>query len=167
MAHKSLDRIRDTSTTTGTGSITAAGTAYAGYKTFASVFSTGDTFYYTIAHQTLNEWEVGLGTWSGSGVFARTTVYASSNLDTAVNFSAGTKDIYCPLPALRTIQREATGNVFGASGAGSDQIFTLNGQTVTTNYTLPTNYNAGTFGPVTINSGVTVTIPSGSTWTVV
>ena len=55
----------------------------------------------------------------------------------------------------------------GATGGGTDQIFYQNGQTVTTNYTISTNYNAGTFGPVTINSGVTVTIPSGSTWTVV
>jgi hypothetical protein len=53
------------------------------------------------------------------------------------------------------------------TGGGTDQIFYQNGQTVTTNYTISTNYNAGTFGPVSINSGVTVTIPSGSTWTVV
>jgi hypothetical protein len=53
------------------------------------------------------------------------------------------------------------------TGGGTDAIFYQNGQTVTTDYTISTNYNAGTFGPVTINSGVTVTIPSGSTWTVV
>jgi hypothetical protein len=55
----------------------------------------------------------------------------------------------------------------GATGGGTDQIFYQNGQTVTTNYTISTNYNAGTFGPISIDSGVTVTIPSGSTWTVV
>ena len=55
----------------------------------------------------------------------------------------------------------------GATGGGSDDIFIENGQTVTTNYTLTTNKNAGTFGPVTIASGVTVTVPSGSVWTVV
>ena len=55
----------------------------------------------------------------------------------------------------------------GAAGGGGDTIFYNNGQTVTTNYTIPTSYNAGTFGPITVNSGVTVTIPSGSTWTVV
>ena len=54
----------------------------------------------------------------------------------------------------------------GATGGGTDQIFYLNGQTVTANYTIPTNYNAGSFGPISINSGVTVTIPSGSYWTV-
>ena len=55
----------------------------------------------------------------------------------------------------------------GATGGGTDQIFYLNGQTVTTNYSIPSGQNAGTFGPVTVNSGVTVTVPSGSTWSIV
>ena len=55
----------------------------------------------------------------------------------------------------------------GAAGAGSNQIFFQNDQTVTGSYTIPTGKNAGTFGPVTVNSGVTVTVPSGSVWSVV
>ena len=55
----------------------------------------------------------------------------------------------------------------GATGGGSDAIFIENGQTVTTDYTITSGNNAGTFGPVSINSGVTVTIPSGSVWTIV
>lgn len=55
----------------------------------------------------------------------------------------------------------------GATGGGTDQIFYLNGQTVTTDYSIDASQNAGTFGPVTVNSGVTVTVPSGSTWSVV
>jgi hypothetical protein len=55
----------------------------------------------------------------------------------------------------------------GATGGGSDAIFIENGQNVTTNYTITTNYNAGTFGPVTIDAGITVTVPSGSVWTIV
>jgi len=55
----------------------------------------------------------------------------------------------------------------GATGGGADTIFFENGQTVTTNYTLTTNKNAVTAGPITIDSGVTVTIPSGSSWVVV
>jgi hypothetical protein len=55
----------------------------------------------------------------------------------------------------------------GATGGGTDNVFYLNDQTVTTNYSIPSGQNAGTFGPVTINSGVTVTVPSGSVWTVV
>lgn len=55
----------------------------------------------------------------------------------------------------------------GATGGGSDDIFIENGQTVTTNYTLTTGKNAGSFGPITINSGITVTVPSGQVWTIV
>lgn len=55
----------------------------------------------------------------------------------------------------------------GATGGGSDEIFIENGQTVTTNYTITAGKNAGTFGPVSIDSGVTVTVPSGSVWTVI
>ena len=55
----------------------------------------------------------------------------------------------------------------GAGGGGSDKIFWENGQTITTNYTITNNYNAGTFGPVTINNSVTVTVGDGETWTIV
>ena len=55
----------------------------------------------------------------------------------------------------------------GATGGSTDQIFYLNGQTVTTSYSIPSGQNAGTFGPVSVNSGATVTIPSGSTWSIV
>ena len=54
----------------------------------------------------------------------------------------------------------------GATGGGTDQMFYLNGQTVTTNYSIPAGQNAGTFGPISIAGGITVTVPSGSTWTV-
>ena len=55
----------------------------------------------------------------------------------------------------------------GATGGGSDEVFVENGQTVTTNYTLSTNKNASSVGPITINSGITVTVPSGSTWAII
>lgn len=55
----------------------------------------------------------------------------------------------------------------GATGGGGDEIFYENGQTVTTSYSIPSNQNAVTAGPVTINNGVTVTVPSGSVWVVV
>ena len=55
----------------------------------------------------------------------------------------------------------------GATGGGTDQIFYQNGQTVTTDYTITAGQNAGSFGPISINSGVTVTVPTGSTWSIV
>jgi hypothetical protein len=167
MAHITADRVRDTSTSTGTGSFTVSGTAPTGFRTLSAVLSVGDTFYYAIQSQGLNEWEVGLGTYSSANVFARTTILSSSNAGSAVTFSAGTKDVFLTLAATKTIQREADGSVYGASGGNGDSVFYINGITVNANYTIPTNYNAGTFGPISIASGVTVTVPSGSVWSIV
>lgn len=94
MAHIISDRVADTSTTTGTSDFTAANAPPTGFETLDTVLATSDTFDYLIAHQTLNEWEVGIGTYSGSHVFVRTTVKQSSNSDAAVNFSAGSKDVF-------------------------------------------------------------------------
>ena len=91
MAHVSEDRVRDTSTTTGTGTITLSGTAPTGYLTLDDVASTNDTFFYVIQHRTAAEWEVGLGVKSAADQFTRTAI-RSSNSNAAVNFSAGTKD---------------------------------------------------------------------------
>lgn len=55
----------------------------------------------------------------------------------------------------------------GATGGGADQIFIENGQTVTADYTITALHNAGTFGPISINDGITVTIPDGSTWSII
>jgi len=55
----------------------------------------------------------------------------------------------------------------GAAGTGNNQVFFQNDLTVTGSYTIPTGKNAGTFGPVSVNSGITVTVPSGSVWTIV
>lgn len=55
----------------------------------------------------------------------------------------------------------------GATGGGTDQVFVENGQTVTTDYTISTNFNAMSTGPITIDSGVTVTVPSGQRWVVI
>jgi hypothetical protein len=111
MAHVSADRVRDTSTSTGTGAFVVSGTAPTAFRTFSAVLSTSDTFYYAIQHQTVNEWEVGLGTYSSANTITRTTVYASSAGGSAVTFSAGTKDVFITLAAARTIQYTGDGNV--------------------------------------------------------
>ena len=167
MAFITADRVRDTSTTTSTSPFVVSGTAPTGYQTFSVVMTTNDVCWYAAQHQTLAEWEVGLGTYSSANTLTRTTVIASSNAGSAVNFSAGTKDVFITLAAAKTIQRYNDGSVYPGSGGSTDTVLILNGITVTTNYTVPTNYNAGSFGPVTINSGATITVPSGSTWSVV
>jgi hypothetical protein len=97
MAYAFFDRVKETSTTTGTGTITLAGAA-TGFRTFTSVFATGDTFHYVIDGGT-GEWEVGTGTLASSTTFTRDIILASSNSGSAVNFSAGTKNVWVDLPA--------------------------------------------------------------------
>lgn len=111
MAFVTADRVSDVSSTAGSGSFTVAGTPASGYRTFSAVLSVGDTFYYSIQHQSLNEWEVGLGTYSSANVFARTTIYSSSNAGSVVTFSAGTKDVFITMEASHSPQLDASGNV--------------------------------------------------------
>lgn len=93
------DRVKETSTTTGTGSYTLAGAA-SGFQSFADALADGDTTWYGIEDGT--NWEVGLGTWDESaGTLARTTVYSSSNSGSAVNWGAGSKNVFMTLPASR------------------------------------------------------------------
>jgi hypothetical protein len=129
MAHITADRVRDTSTSTSTGNFTVSGTAPMGFRTLSAVLSAADTFYYAIQSQTLNEWEVGVGTYSSTNVFARTTVLSSSNAGSAVNFSAGTKDVFLTLTAARTVQSDASGSVgtlqFAAGTASAPGITTV------------------------------------------
>lgn len=100
MAHIVADRVKETTTTTGTGNVTLAG-GVSTFRAFSAVCANNDTVYYAIAHQSANEWEVGLGTFvSATPAIARTTVIASSNGGAAVNFSAGTKDVILTSPAL-------------------------------------------------------------------
>lgn len=90
------DRVRDTTTSTGTGAITLANTAPAGSRTFAAAFGSSSSFVgYVIQGQTPGEWEVGKGTFNGTTGLTRDTVRSSSNSGALVNFSAGTKDVFC------------------------------------------------------------------------
>jgi hypothetical protein len=104
MAFITADRVKDTSTTTGTGNITVSGSAPFGYRTFSTVMSVADTFYYAIQGQSTAEWEIGVGTYASTNQFARTTVLASSASGSAVSFSSGTKNVFITLAAARTLQ---------------------------------------------------------------
>ena len=93
------DRVLETSTTTGTGTFSLDGPT-TGFQGFSSGVGDGNTTYYTIALESAGQWEVGIGTYTLSGsTLARTTVLASSNSGAAVNFSAGTKNVFTTLPA--------------------------------------------------------------------
>ena len=156
MAFVLADRVKETTTTTGTGTVTLLG-ASTGFQSFSAIGNTNTT-YYTIAGQTTSEWEVGIGTYTLSGTtLARTTVIASSNAGALVNFSAGTKDVFVTYPA------EYTANAIGG-GIGAVQ---LNADTVTVSGTIATGQNGLSVGPLTINSGVSITVSSGQQWVVI
>ena len=104
------DRVKETTTTTGTGTLTLAG-AVTGFETFGTGVGNSNTTYYAVTLPGTAEFEVGLGTLSSdSSTIARTTVISSSNSDNAVNFSAGTKTIFCTLPASKTVFLDGSGN---------------------------------------------------------
>jgi hypothetical protein len=94
---KFFDRVKETSTTTGTGAFTVAG-AESGFVTFSSVLTVTDTFYYCIQSKTPDEWEVGIGTYSAANTLTRTTPIVGSAA-TPVDFSAGDKDVFITVAA--------------------------------------------------------------------
>ena len=108
MALVILDRVKETTTTAGAGTITLLGAA-TGFQAFSAV-GNANTTYYCIASQTLNEWEVGVGTYTLSGTtLARTQILASSNSGSVVTFSAGTKDVFVTYPAGYSVSQADTG----------------------------------------------------------
>lgn len=153
------DRIKETTTTTGTGAI-ALGGAVSGFRTFSSVMSVGDTCGYAIDNG--SQWEVGIGTYSATSTLTRTTVLSSSNSNALVSFSGGTMFIFLTQPAARVFDNST---VLGVSSGGtglsaipsSGQIPIGSG----TGYTLAT-LTAGA-GITVTNAAGAITIASGST----
>lgn len=119
MALVLADRVKETTTTTGTGTITLAG-AVSGFRSF-SVVGNGNTTYYTISGQGTSEWEVGIGTYTSSGTtLSRDTVLASSaGAPTKTTFSAGTKDVFVTYPAGRSVYVD--GVTVDVAGMGATQ----------------------------------------------
>lgn len=127
MALVIANRVKETTTTAGTGTVTLLG-ASTGFQSFAAI-GNANTTYYTIASQTGNEWEVGIGTYSTTGTtLARTTVLSNSSgtQPSALNFAAGTKDVFVTYPSEYAV---AATNV-GTSG----QLLTSNGTGVAPTY---------------------------------
>ena len=146
------DRVKETSTTTGTGTLTLGGAA-SGFQSFA-VIGDGNSTYYAVVDSASGSFEVGIGTYTSSGTtLSRDTVLESSNAGSLVDFAAGPKDVFVTYPAERS--------VIGGMG------YVENAATITQNSTINAGNNAMSAGPVTIADGVSVTVPSGSRWVVV
>lgn len=153
------DRVREASVSSGTGTLTLTG-APTSFQTFSSAIGNGNTTYYAITEAGTGNFEVGLGT-VGAGTLARNTVLESSNAGALVNFGTGAKDVFCTYPAEQSVYFNAPNKVAITGGAILE-----NANSIASNYTITSNTNAMSVGAVTINSGVTVTIPSGSRWVI-
>jgi hypothetical protein len=146
------DRVKESSTTTGTGTLTLGGAA-SGFQSFA-VIGDGNSTYYAIVDSASGSFEVGIGTYTSSGTtLSRDTVLESSNAGALVDFAAGPKDVFVTYPAERSV----------VGGMG----YVENAATITQSSTINAGNNAISAGPVVVADGVSVTVPSGSVWTIV
>jgi hypothetical protein len=145
MAFVLNDRVKETSTTTGTGTFDLAG-AETGFESFVSGVGNGNITYYAISNDGTNEFEVGIGTVTDAtpDTLSRDTIISSSNSDALVNFSAGTKTVFCTLPASRTPSAGMTAQTF----------VNTHSQTISDDQTVDSGVLAG---PVTITGTQTVT----------
>ena len=157
MALVLADRVLETCTSPGTGTVSLLG-AVVGYQTFLASVGNGNTTYYTIADQSGANWEVGIGTVSTGPTLARTTILASSNAGALVDFSSGTQNVFVTYPAEKSVNKDASGNV--TIGAGT---FTA-GQIIDSALTSGRITFATTSGQLTDDAdltfdGVTITSP--------
>lgn len=159
------DRVKETSTTAGTGTLTLAG-ASAGFQSFA-VIGNGNTTYYSIVDSTAGTWEVGIGTYTSSGTtLARTTVLANSSGNTSpISFAANSKDVFATYPAGKAVYEDAVNTAYADQLAAANGIV-INNKTIATSYSIPSGYSAMSTGPITVNNGISVTVPDGSRWVV-
>jgi hypothetical protein len=154
------DRVKETTTTTGTGSLTLLG-ASVGYQAF-SVIGNGNTCYYAISSITSNEWEVGIGTYSTTGpTLARTTILSSSNSGSVVNLSVGTKDVYVVYPAEKAVYEDSANKVvqndfvdLNASGTATIATATITSGTVSSTPVSATDLVNKTYVDALVSSGV-------------
>lgn len=134
------DRVKETTTTTGTGTLTLAG-AVAGFQSFSAI-GDGNTTFYSVVHQdaAVGEWEVGVGTYTASGTtLARTTVLQSSNGGAAVNFSAGSKDVFVTYPSDKAVAVSGSPNFATVSATSLNAgTLTVGGENVATSSTVAT-----------------------------
>ena len=129
------DRVKETTTTTGTGSFALAG-AVTGYDSFGQIGS-GNTTYYAVYLDGGSEWEVGIGTYTSPSTLSRDTILASSNAGSVVTFSAGQKTIWCDYPAGAAVYAsnngsQTSGQVLKSNGVGTPPTWqtTTNGDVV-------------------------------------
>ena len=161
------DRVRETSITSGTGTLTLAGTS-SSFQTFSTAIGNGNTTYYAISDVLANTWEVGIGT-VGAGTLSRDTVLASSNANALVTFSSNSKDVFCTYPAGKGLYLDASGNAIALGTPASATLTNATGLPISTGVSgLGTNVatalatNVGSAGALVVNGGALGTPSSGT-----
>ena len=165
------NRVRELTSTEGTGAVTLGG-AVGGFQTFAAGIGNSNTTYYAISINSENEWEVGLGTLNGdSSTLTRTTVLESSNSDSAVDFSAGSKEVFCTLPAEKAVYLDASDDPVGVTGSAiTDETKTFSNYsniTASRTLTLASGTNYMLIGAITVDDTYTWDIAGTGTLTLV
>jgi hypothetical protein len=158
-----LDRVQQTGTANTTVSFSLTGSVL-GFQSFTTI-GNGNTTYYA-ATDTSGNWEVGIGTYATGGTLTRTTILASSNSGSAVTFS-GTVNVFVTYPSERSVNLDQSTSTAFAPQFNASNGLILNNSTINTSYTVPSGSNAISCGPITIASGISVTIASGSRWAVI
>ena len=153
------NRVRELTSTTGTGDVTLGG-AVGGFQTFAAGIGNNNETYYAISINSENEWEVGRGILSAdSSTMERTEVLESSNGDAAVDFSAGSKEVFCTLPAEKAVYLDASGaSVPALGGQITDETKTFSDYsniTASRTLTLSSGNNYMLIGAITVDDTYT------------
>ena len=162
------DRVLEISTTTGTVPLVLGG-APSGYQTFLSGVGGSNTTFYAVFNTVANEWELGLGTLNaGATELTRTTVYSSSNGNAAVNFSAGTKNVFVTLPSSQTLTANQTNiftaaQTFRAANAVRSEAAATQDAVVLAGRAGGTSSYAVTITPTTLTANSTLTLANGNT----
>ena len=154
------DRVKETTTSTGTGSY-ALGNSVSGFQDF-SVIGDGNTTFYCCTDRT--DFEVGLGTYSSSGnTLARTTILASSNGGDAINWSAGDKDIFVTQPSNKAVYLDASGHIETSDGRNLTNVNATTLDSIdSTSFLRSDPADTKTSGALTLSDGVHLNIGSGN-----
>ena len=148
------DRVSETTTTTGTGTVTLLG-AVSGFQAFSAI-GDGNSTYYAIVDSNTGDWEVGEGVYTSSGTtLSRATIFASSNSGSAVNFGAGVKDVFCTYPASKARIVDLVQTVSTNTTADPNTVYVL---TASLTLTLPASPSVGQFVRVSNQSGTATAV---------